>query len=83
MADPAVVERLAGLKILKNVPRSELEWLVAHGKIEEYEAGKVFRPHDRELPGLTILLTGSVAIHIDRMGVQRRVAVLADGEPAG
>ena len=83
MAEPAVVERLAGLKILKNVPRSELEWLVAHGKIEEYEAGKVFRPHDRELPGLTILLTGSVAIHIDRMGVQRRVMQWHAGDMTG
>ena len=83
MADSALVERLAGLKILKNVPRAELEWLADHGKIQHYEAGKVFRPHDALLPGLTLLLTGSVAIHIDRMGVQRRVMQWHAGDLTG
>jgi signal transduction histidine kinase len=83
MADPALVDRLANLKILKSVPRTELEWLVDHGKIMHYEAGKVFRPHDQELPGLTILLSGSVAIHIDRMGVQRRVMQWHAGDMTG
>ena len=49
MADPELVERLAAVKILKNVPRSELEWLADHGRIEQWEAGKVFRPHDEEI----------------------------------
>jgi signal transduction histidine kinase len=83
MADAQLVERLAGLKLLKNVPRAELEWLVAHGKVTHYEAGKVFRPNDEELPGLTILLTGSIAIHVDRMGVQRRVMQWHGGDLTG
>ena len=33
MADAQLVERLAGLKLLKNVPRAEIEWLVEHGKV--------------------------------------------------
>jgi signal transduction histidine kinase len=83
MADPALVERLANLKILKNVPRAELEWLVDHGRVQTYEAGRVFRPHDQALPGLTILLTGAVAIHVDRMGVQRRVMQWHAGDLTG
>lgn len=83
MVDAVLVERLANLKILKNVPRQELEWLVAHGKLSHYEAGKVFRPQDEALPGLTILLSGTVAIHIDRMGIQRRVMQWHAGDLTG
>ena len=83
MADPELVDRLSNLKILKNVPREELEWLVDHGRIEQWEAGKVFRPHDRELPGLAIVLSGSLAIHIERMGIHRRVMQWHDGDLTG
>ena len=83
MADPDLVDRLANVKILKNVPRAELEWLVDHGKVLRYEAGKVFRPHDQELPGLTLLLSGAVAIHIERMGVHRRVMQWHGGDLTG
>ena len=83
MADPALVERLANVKILKNVPRAEIEWLADHGKVEHYEAGKVFRPHDENLPGLTLLLTGAVAIHVDLMGIQRRVMQWHGGDLTG
>ena len=83
MADTALVDRLASLKILRNVPREEIEWLVDHGRIEHWEAGKVFRPHDRELPGLSIILSGSLAIHVERMGIHRRVMQWHDGDLTG
>jgi signal transduction histidine kinase len=83
MADQALVERLANLKLLKNVPRAELEWLVDHGRCEFWRAGTVFRPHDIPLPGLTILLSGSLAIHVERMGVQRRVMQWHAGDLTG
>ena len=83
MADSELVERLANVKILKNVPRSELEWLADHGKIERFEAGKVFRPHDQEIPGLALVLKGSLAIHIERMGIHRRVMQWHEGDLTG
>lgn len=83
MADQALVDRLTALKILKSVPRAELEWLVDHGTVKRYPAGTVFRPSDRELPGLTLLMAGSVAIHIERMGVTRRVMQWHAGDLTG
>ena len=83
MADPELVDRLSNLKILKNVPRTELEWLVDHGRIEKWEAGKIFRPHDKELPGLALVLTGSLAIHVERMGIHRRIMQWHDGDLTG
>ncbi len=83
MADPELVERLANVKILKDVPRAELEWLADHGRIERWEAGKVFRPHDVALPGLALVLSGSLAIHVERMGIHRRVMQWHDGDLTG
>lgn len=83
MADQALVERLANVKLLKNVPRPELEWLVDHGRIEHYQAGTVFRPHDQPMPGMAILLTGALAIHVERLGVHRRVMQWHTGDLTG
>jgi signal transduction histidine kinase len=83
MADPELVERLANVKLLKNVPRAELEWLADHGQIELWEAGKVFRPHDIVLPGLALVLSGSLAIHVERMGIHRRVMQWHEGDLTG
>jgi len=83
MADPELVERLANVKLLKNIPRAELEWLADHGRVERWEAGKVFRPHDVPIPGLALVLSGSLAIHVERMGVHRRVMQWHDGDLTG
>jgi signal transduction histidine kinase len=83
VADPALVERLSQVRSLKGVPKSELEWLADHGRVEAYRAGVVFRPHDIPIPGLSILLKGSLAIHVERMGVQRRVMQWHEGDLTG
>ena len=83
MADQALVERLSQVRSLKGVPRRELEWLVDHGRLESYQAGTVFRPHAIPIPGLSVLITGSLAIHVDRMGVQRRVMQWHAGDLTG
>lgn len=83
MADQALVERLSQVRSLKGVPRKELEWLVDHGRLESYKAGIVFRPHDIPIPGLSVLISGSLAIHVERMGVQRRVMQWHAGDLTG
>lgn len=81
--DSDLVERLSQTRLLKNVPRHELEWLVAHGRVEAYPAGEVFRPHSVPIPGLSLLLRGSLAIHVERLGVQRRVMQWHAGDLTG
>ena len=83
MADPELVDSLARVKLLKDVPRQELEWLADHGEIERYEAGFVFRPHDELIPGLALVLSGSLAIHVERMGISRRVMQWHTGDLTG
>ncbi|HEY5545246.1 MAG TPA: ATP-binding protein [Gemmatimonadaceae bacterium] len=83
MADQALVERLSSVRAMKGVPKSELEWLVDHGRVESYVAGTVFRPHAVPIPGLSVLISGSLAIHVERMGVQRRVMQWHAGDLTG
>ena len=83
MADRALVETLSNVRSLKGVPREELEWLADHGKTERYTAGTVFRPKDYPIPGLAIVLSGVIAIHVDRMGIQRRIMQWHDGDLTG
>lgn len=83
MADQALVERLSQVRSLKSVPRAELEWLVDHGRVESFAAGTVFRPHAIPVPGLTVLISGVLAIHVERMGVARRVLQWHAGDLAG
>ncbi|NUQ12127.1 MAG: hypothetical protein HUU26_07370 [Gemmatimonadaceae bacterium] len=82
-ADPAVVDRLATVRVLKNVPRAELEWLAAHGRFESFKAGTIMRPHDLPIPGLSLMLKGTISIHVERAGVKRRVMEWHEGDLTG
>ena len=83
MADPELVDKLANIKLLKSVPRAELEWLADHGNIEHFTTGTVFRPHDQTIPGLALVISGSLAIHVERLGVHRRVMQWHTGDLTG
>ena len=67
-ADPALVERLAAVRVLKSVPRNELEWIAAHGRFESFTAGTIMRPQNMPLQGLSLILSGTISIHVERAG---------------
>ncbi|CAG0977579.1 two-component system, NtrC family, sensor kinase [Anaerolineae bacterium] len=81
--DPQLVERLAGVRVLKGVPREELEWVAAHGEFEAFAAGTIMRPHNIPIPGMSVLLKGMVSIHVERGGVKRRVMEWHAGDLTG
>ena len=49
MIDSDLVKRLALLPRMENIPREELEWLVAQGQLEAYEAGTVIAPKGKRI----------------------------------
>ena len=63
-----LVEQLAAHKILGSAPRTELEWLAAHGTIRHLEKDEVLtRAHTNiSVEGLFVLLSGRIAIYVDR-----------------
>ena len=79
----ALVNRLAGLPNLAEIPDSELEWLVAHGELEHREAGRVMAPMGRRIEKMWIILSGHISVHVDRGTGPRRVIDWRTGEVTG
>jgi signal transduction histidine kinase len=84
MTDPtALVDRLAALPKLAEIPRAELEWLVAHGTLEVRDAGTVIAPKGKRVEKLWVILSGHVAVQVDRGVGPRRVTDWRAGEVSG
>ena len=61
-----LIDRLAEHRTLGTVPRTELEWLVAHGSIQNLSPGDVLSMKGHPVSGLYIVLSGRLALFIDR-----------------
>lgn len=83
MINSQLVERLAALSKLAGIPREELEWIAAHGNLDVYEAGTVIAPKGKPIDKLWIILSGHVAVQVDRGAGPRRVTEWRDGEVSG
>jgi hypothetical protein len=53
----SLLERLAQHKKLCAAPRSEIEWIAAHGLLRQYSTGDTFVLIDRPVDGLHLVLT--------------------------
>jgi signal transduction histidine kinase len=74
MSDTDLVERLAALPSLAGIPRTELEWLATHGSVDVCETGERLAPKGLRIEHLWIMLSGHVAISVDR-GTGPRIAM--------
>jgi signal transduction histidine kinase len=61
-----LIDRLAQHKTLGAAPREELAWLVAHGTLRRLDEGEVLSPRGVPVTGMFIVLTGHIAIFVDR-----------------
>ena len=81
--DTSLVDRLATHKTLGSVPRRELEWLAAHGRMHTYEVGEVIVPPGENVVEMVIVLEGHAAIYIDRGSGRRKVMEWRGGDVTG
>jgi len=66
MTLPDLVERLAAHKTLGAAPREELAWLAARGSVRQLDSGEVLSSKHARVDGLFAVLSGRIAIFIDR-----------------
>jgi signal transduction histidine kinase len=83
MSTADLVDRLAALPNLAEIPRQELEWLVANGEFERREAGKVMTPPGNRVEHLWIILSGHYSVWVDRGVGPRRVIAWRTGDVTG
>ena len=87
LKDPAdltpLIARLAQHKTLGGVPREELAWLAAHGKVRKLEVGKVLSRKGQNVEGMYIIFSGHSALIVDRGAGPEKVIEWRAGDVTG
>jgi CRP-like cAMP-binding protein len=78
-----IIDRLAQHKTLGGAPRSELEWLVAHGQIRRLNSGDVLSVKGVQVDALYIILSGRLALFVDRGAGMNKAMEWREGDVAG
>jgi len=78
-----LVDRLAAHKTLGAAPREELEWLASHGSLRRLSEGDVLTKRGLPVEGLFVVLSGHLAIYLDRGTGRNKIVEWRDGDVAG
>jgi signal transduction histidine kinase len=83
MPQQDVLERLAALKGFDAVPGQELEWLASHGTLQTLEVGEVLTAKAERVRAMYVLLSGRLAISVDRGAGRHKVMEWHTGDATG
>jgi signal transduction histidine kinase len=78
-----LIDRLASIPNLAGIPRKELKWIVENGHFAIYEVGTIIGPKGKRINNLWIILSGKIAIRVDRGVGPRLVTEWRTGEVTG
>ena len=78
-----LVDRLAEHKVLVAAPREELTWLASHGSLRQLDSGDVLTAKGAKVEGLFVVLSGRVAIFVDRGAGLHKIMEWREGEVTG
>jgi signal transduction histidine kinase len=78
-----LLDRLAGHTTIGSAPREELAWLAAHGSYRRLDEGEVLSAKGVPVAGLFLVLTGHIAIFVDRGAGRHKVIEWWAGDVAG
>ena len=74
---------LAGHAALGGAPREELAWLAAHGSLREFAEGETLSEKGVQIEGLFVVLSGHIAIFVDRGAGMHKVMEWRAGDVTG
>src|SRR5262245_34903217 len=83
VSNPDLVDRLAAHKTLGSAPREELAWLASHGSLRHLSEGDVLTKRGVVVEGMFVVLSGYVAIHLDRGTGRNKIMDWRAGDVAG
>jgi signal transduction histidine kinase len=78
-----LVERLAEHEALGAAPREELAWLASHGSLRELQSGEVLTAKGALVGGLFIVLSGHLAMFVDRGAGLHKIMEWRGGDITG
>ena len=83
MTAAELVERLVGHRTIGAAPREELAWLAARGSLRRLEKGDVLTAKGQAVAGLFLVLSGRIAIFIDRGTGLHKMVEFRPGDVTG
>ena len=83
MTASSVLDRLAALSSLRDVPRDELAWLVEHGESERHDLGTILSHMGHRIEKLYVVFAGRLTVYRDRGAGPRRVMGWGSGDVTG
>jgi len=78
-----IVARLKEHRILADVPPEELAWIAAHGVLNRFPANALILRHDQPVEDLVFILSGHMAIYVDRGEGPHKVLEWRSGDVSG
>jgi signal transduction histidine kinase len=78
-----LVDRLAAHSLLARAPRGELHWLAAHATLRRFAAGETVSWSTRPLDAMVVVLSGLIAIRVNRGAGPRKVSEWGAGDLTG
>ncbi|MDX1675869.1 MAG: ATP-binding protein, partial [Longimicrobiales bacterium] len=79
-----MIDRLAALPALADVPRRQLQWLLDHGELHRGQDGDAYRAvGEDDLIGLFLLISGRFSVRVDQGGTTREVREVTPGRVTG
>src|SRR5262245_42803841 len=79
----ALIERIEAHRTLAGVPRAEIEWLVAHGRVYTFEPGDLLERLPDLFESLGVMLSGHFAIYVDHGAGPHKVMEWSGGDVSG
>lgn len=84
LTDPrSPAERLHAHAVMGQAPDWELAWLQAHGTLHRVKAGELLVRAGEEVDGLYAVLSGRIAIHVEKAYGRRKVMEWYEGDVTG
>lgn len=82
-AEPGIVDRLAGHRIVGAAPREELEWLAGHGEMLRYAPGESVTRKGEAVDQMILVLSGRISFFLDRGTGRRKILDMQAGDVGG
>ena len=78
-----LVDRLVEHKTLGAAPREELAWLATHGSLRQLQPGDVLTAKGTRVEGLFVILSGHIAMSVDRGAGPHKIMEWRGGDVGG
>ena len=83
MTERNIVDQLAEHKTVGVAPPKELEWLALHGSLRHLNAGDVLTAKGAQVEGLFVVLSGHLAMMVDRRAGPHKIMEWREGDVTG